>query len=153
MRLAHRKRRSQSAAVPGRIPPDAESGGADDCRGQRALTRRSGRPVYDQFPAALASGNSGHPEDPPAGDVDFSDGGQGFQASGQDLARPGFEVEYIGFTHAGLFSTIRAFECRDPHFLALAASYAGGGAVWFDGLATGLEGRCWSQMPARCLTT
>jgi len=61
-----------------------------------------------------------YPEDAPARDIDFCNGGHGFQAFGQDLAWPVFEVEHIRFVHGCAFSTICAFERWDSHFLALA---------------------------------
>jgi len=81
------------------------------------------RPVDQQLPADLLARDPRYAEDPPARDIDFCNGGHGFQTFGQDLAWTVFEVEHIRLVHRRAFSTIHAFERRDPHFLAQAAKF------------------------------
>jgi len=64
-------------------------------------------------------------EDPPARDIDFCNGGHGFQTFGQDLAWTVFEVEHIKFVHRRAFSTIHAFERQNSRFMALPAKLCG----------------------------
>ena len=71
-----------------------------------------------------------YPEDPPARDIDFCNGGHGFQTFGQDLAWAVFEVEHIRFVHTRGFSTIHAFERRNSRFLALAGRLRGRRGRW-----------------------